>query len=727
MTLVTGLILPQRLPAKEAHPAPGFPTVWAVILLALWGASTGLAQNVSSATLDRTPVLLITVDTLRWDRLGCYGAPNVQTPGMDALAAQGTRFENTLAQVPITFPSHTVILSGTYPMYNGARHYTNPNLLPNVGLLPEAFRRHGYDTAAFVSSFVLDSSWGLSRGFQVYDDRFGPRQVGMPNAQDVERRAEETVGRLLAWLQARAQSASASQPFFVWLHLYDPHSPYDPPEPFHARYARRLYDGEVAYVDSQLARLFEYLRKTGVYDRALIVLLADHGESLGEHGEDEHSFFIYNSTLHVPLIFKLPRGQGGPRVVHRMVGTIDVPPTVLELLHLRDPLTRQFQGASLASDILGKGAASPRPVYSESYYAADSFGWSELTCLTTERYKYIQAPHPELYDLIEDPQELRNLYRERTTLARALSEQLQDISRRYSSNSAAAVGPPLPPETLEKLRSLGYLAYSAPVQPASTGPLPDPKDRLNVYKAVQRARLLSASGRGEEASAVLESLAHEEPHFYLIPFLEAESFAQAHRWDDAERGYRECLKLNPNFEQAIMGLAYLYLRDEAEAPKAKPWLELAVHRDPHNVTAYYGLGVLARFQKSNEEAYRYFLKAVEVNPNYGNSQQELGITLVDLQRFADSLGPLGRAEELGQEDPRLEQYFGTALANIGRFEDAANHYQKALKLKPDFAEARLSLALTYLNLRDRPNATREFQTLCGQNASLCEQYRSHFE
>ena len=726
---------PQRRPGElvtpvRPSPAPRFSnylTVCTAILLCLFCVSTALSQSDSARTINPTSVLLITVDTLRPDRLGCYGARSVRTPAMDALAVQGARFENALAQVPVTFPSHTVILSGTYPMYNGTRHYTSPNLLPSIGLLPQAFERHGYDTAAFVSAFVLNSSWGLNRGFQTYDDRFGPPQTGVRDPDKVERRADETVGHLLAWFQARARQSATPRPFFVWLHLYDPHSPYDPPEPFHSQYAGRLYDGEVAYADSQLARLFDYLRKCGLYDRTLIVLLGDHGESLGEHGEDEHGFFIYNSTLHVPLIFKLPRGEGAPRVVRRLVGTIDVSPTILELLHLRDPLSRQFQGASLASDVLGKETATARPVYSETFYPRDSLGWSELQCLTTDHYKYIQAPHSELYDLTKDPKEMRNLYGENSTLSAALREQLLDIERRYSSTQAAAVGPPLPPESVEKLRSLGYLAYSAPVQTASAEQLPDPKDRLNVYKSIQRARLLNSTGRSQEANAILETVASQEPHLYVIPFLQAENFTQAHRWDDAERSYLACLKLNPAFEQAIMGLANLYLQDKGDTAQAKPWLDLAVHQNPHNFAAYYALGVIARSEKNEQEAYHCFQKAVEENPNYAYAQEELGIALVDLQRYEESLGHLSRAENLGQENPRLEQYFGTALANVNRFKDAVGHYQKALKLKPDFAEARLSLALTYLNLGDRPDATREFHTLCRQNAPLCEQYRKQFE
>jgi len=716
------VIIPTR--PFPVNPSPKHLATFAFFLLGL-SASTGLCQSNTGRASGGTPVLLITVDTLRADRLSCYGARSVKTPAMDALAAQGVRFEHALAQVPTTPPSHAVILTGTYPMYNGLRGFTSGPLPKGVGVLAEAFQRHGYDTAAFVSSAVLESSWGFGRGFQEYDDRFTVRRVEIGNPAAIERRAEETVGRLLAWFQARSQSGTAAPPFFVWLHLYDPHAPYDPPEPFRAQYAGHLYDGEIAYADSQLARLFDYLRNNRLYDRTLIALMSDHGESLGEHGEDEHGFFIYESTLHVPLIFKLPSGMGTPHVVRRLVGIIDVAPTLLDLLHLQDPLSRQFQGTSLASEILGKGTASERPVYSETYYPRDSFGWSELRGITTERFKYIHAPHPEFYDLRSDPQEAHSLYAERASLAAAMREQLTGLERRYASTLPTPTGPPLPLETVEKLKSLGYLAYAGAAQPAASGPLPDPKDRLKVFKSVMRAHALNEAGRYEESNRVLEPLATEEPGLFVIPFLKAENYSQTHRWPEAEKSYQDCLKINPTFDRALMGLARAYMV-EGEEEKAKPLLELVVHQNPRNNFAFHALGRIARLEGNHEEAYRYLLKAADAMPGIAVFQQELGITLVDLKRFQEALGPLSRAEKLGQEDPRLEHYLGTALANVGRFKEAVDHYQKALKMKPDLAQARLSLAFAYLNLGDRADAKREFNTLCQQSTSLCEQYRDQF-
>ncbi|HKS96198.1 MAG TPA: sulfatase-like hydrolase/transferase [Terriglobia bacterium] len=707
--------------------SPKHSTVVAVLLLGLW-TSTSFAQSNSGRPADRTPVLLITIDTLRADHLGCYGYTRVRTPAIDALAAQGTRFENDLAQVPITLPSHTVILTGTYPMYNGEHDFTSPSLPARVGLLSEAFERHGYDTAAFVSSFVLNSSFGLNRGFQTYDDHFGPHKFEITNPGNIERRAGETVGDLLAWFKDHKADRPAAKPFFVWLHLYDPHRPYNPPEPFHTQYASHPYDGEIAYTDSQLKRLFEALRARGLYDRTLIVLVADHGESLGEHGEDEHSFFIYNATLHVPLIFKPPRGAARAHVAHRLVGNVDVAPTILELAHLSDPLSRQFQGISLASEILGRGPVAEHAIYSETYYPRDSFRWSDLRCISTDQYKYIQAPRPELYDLVKDPHELHNLSSERTALSAALREQLIALEQRYKSpdTSDANTGPPLSPDAVEKLRSLGYLAYAAPMQSDSSAPLPDPKDRIKVYRLLIHAYSLASAGRSVESNRTLDAVEALEPNLHLVSFLRAENDVRLGRLDDAERNYLVTLKRFPTFDQAIMGLAHLYMQ-QGENAKAKPLLELAVHLNPHDFIAYYALGLVSRDAKNTEEAYRYFQKSVQEKPEFAFSQQELGIALVELKRYSEALGPLSEAEKFGLDDLRLENSLGGALANAGRLKEAVDHYQKALKLAPDSASLRLNLALAHFKMGDKQAAQREFDSACQLSPSLCEPYRQLFK
>jgi len=697
--------------------------VFTIATLLPWAAAAFGPEGPGS----QTSILLVTIDTLRADRVGCYGARGVQTPTMDALAAQGVRFENAYAQVPITLPSHAVILSGTYPTYNGVRDFTGTGVPANVGLIAEAFQRQGYRTAAFVSAFVLDSSWGFRRGFETYDDHFDPRQFETRNPGSIERRADETIDRALAWFKTHGSGREATRPFFVWLHLFDPHSDYNPPEPFRSQYAGRLYDGEVAYTDSQLARLFDHLKRTGVYDRALIVLLSDHGESLGEHGEDEHGFFIYHSTLRVPMIFKLPSRSAGPRVVRQPVGTIDVAPTLLELLKIRDPLSRQFQGTSLASLLLGKAADSDQRVYAETYYPRNSFGWSPLRSLTTRRYHYIDAPRPELYDLASDPEENSNLLASKRAEAAALRERLLDVERRYAAQAAPArSGPPLSPETLEKLKSLGYVAYSAPAASTATASLADPKDRVKVFKTILRAADLASAGRLDSSNTLLRSIEAEEPKLYLIPFMMAENAARARRWTEAQQLFLACLKLNPSFPQAIMGLARALIA-QGKSPQARPWLELAVHENPHNFLAYHGLGLAARQEKKFEEARQHFARAIEEKSNYAPSHQELGILLVEMQRYAEALAALQRAAALGSENAVLANHLGIVYANTDRVREAIESYRKALSLKSDYAPARLNLAFAYLKTGDRTSATREFQTLCQQSPSLCQQYRNRFE
>jgi len=668
-------------------------------------------------------VLLITIDTLRADHLGCYGDREIRTPNIDALARQGFRFDHAYAQVPLTLPSHVVILTGTYPMFNHVRDFTGVGLPAHVGIISEAFERHGYATAAFVSAFVLDGSWGLRRGFQVYEDRFEANKYETRNPASIERRGGETVHQFLAWFERRP-----AKPFFVWLHLYDPHSPYDPPEPYRSEYAGHLYDGEIAYADAQLGRVFKALEDSGIYDHTLIAFMSDHGESLGQHGEDEHGFFIYNSTVRVPLILKFAGANvPGGKALRPVVGLVDVAPTLLRLAGIDDPLSRQFQGRSLAPWLSGQPASANLTAYAETYYPLNSFGWSPLKSLITSRYAFIDAPEPELYDLERDPEEKQNLYAGRRAEANALKDQLSDFERRYAGKMPTSAGPPLSQETLEKLKSLGYLAYSAPSAAGNaTGNLPDPKSKAIVLHTILRASDLAEAGRFEDSDRLLEQVAQTETRLYVIPFMLAENTLHEHNLKAAQEQFLACLRLNPDFLQAIRGLARTYYAD-GQNEKAKPLLELAIHKNPHDFFAYYALGLIASGEKQYDQASKYFRASIREKPNYGPAYQGLGVAEVEQRNYQEALAELQKAASLGSQDHVLLNYLGTATLHTGHPEKAIGLYQQALAAKPNYFAARLNLAVALKQMGDLEKARREFKILCDSGSNLCQQFRQAFE
>src|SRR5882724_8112336 len=366
---------------------------------------------------SRPNVILITIDTLRADHVGCYGAQNVKTPTLDGLAHDGVLFERAISQVPLTWPSHAVILTGTYPFQNGVQDFTGQPLAPQFRSVAQAFKHAGYATGAVVSAFVLDRSWGLGRGFDFYDDAFSAETFQKKDIGLVDRRAEESVAHAITWLKKPPK-----RPFFLWLHLYDPHNPYDPPEPYRTEYKGHLYDGEIAYADHELGKLIAWLKQSKLYDSSLIVATSDHGESLGEHGEDEHGFFVYNATVHVPLIVKPPGRSGIPPQRRRdPVETTSVAASLIQVARVKDLIERQLQ----AKGLFGKDTGSTDPAYSETFYPFSSFGWSPLHALESDRFHYIDAPQPELYDMEADPEETRNIAAQQPATVAVLKEKLQ--------------------------------------------------------------------------------------------------------------------------------------------------------------------------------------------------------------------------------------------------------------------------------------------------------------
>src|ERR1700692_1557125 len=409
------------------------------------GATTRKLSGAPTPKVKQPNIILITLDTTRADRMGFLGSERGLTPNLDALATQSVVFTRAYAQVPLTTPSHAALLTGTYPQFSHLEDLGAP-LRPELPYLPDLLHHHGYHTAAFLGAYILDpaaAAPGFDRGFDLYDGHFHQRKPGEDRYKSVERRAEDVANRALGWLSRHQQ-----RPFFIWLHFYDAHDPYDPPEPFKSHYASAPYDGEIAYTDSIVGSFVEVLRKHGLYQNSVIAIAADHGEAFGEHGEERHGMFLYDETIHVPLLLKLPAGRFGGERVEGRVALADIAPSLLETAGVPAPST--MQAHSFLQFIPGKkttgaaknSAGSPagdgdktleRDVYSETNYSHRAFGWSELQSWRTGKYLYVQAPKRELYDESSDPGTVKNLAPTAKAVADTLESQLSDFRQKTSS------------------------------------------------------------------------------------------------------------------------------------------------------------------------------------------------------------------------------------------------------------------------------------------------------
>jgi arylsulfatase A-like enzyme/Tfp pilus assembly protein PilF len=673
------------------------------------------AQSSPKAHATRpASVLLITVDTLRADHIGAYGFKPAATPAIDALAHDGVLFERAYSQVPLTLASHTSLLTGTYPFHNGVQDFTGQPLAPNIRSVAQSLTANGYDTAAIVSSYVLDRSWGLDRGFDLYYDVFQGSSFLENDPGLVERKAGASVDQALKWLRTPRR-----RPFFLWLHLYDPHSGYDPPEPFRTRFADSPYDGEIAYADSQLARVMQYLKAQGLYNRMLIVFASDHGESLGEHGEKEHGFFVYHSTLHVPLIVKPPlANRVRPHTEAKPVQIMAIAPTILTTLGLKDTIENQFETVSLLAD---KSGAGDPPVYSESFYSFSSFGWAPLRTINTSAYQYIEAPKPELYDLRNDPAETKNLITEQKATASVLAQQLKDLVARYAADDHSANTSNLSAEAVEKLRSLGYMAYRSPVSAeALAAGLADPKDKIWDFNVVLGAVDAGKMGKSDRQRQLLLQVEARNPDMYLIPFLFGEAQLQASDWSSAEQSLRRCLKLNPDFDQAMSALARA-LHQQNKDDEARQWVDKALQVNPKNLKAWYQKGWMTMTSDPGAAA-DAFEQTLAIQPSFAMAHRDLGMLLLQQQHFPEAANHLQKAADLGLEQPRLYNFLGIAYSRSGRYTAAAGVYKKALAKDSSYAEAHLNLSYAYQKLNRPADARAEYQTACKLDSKLC-QYR----
>ncbi len=666
------------------------------------------AAPAPAAPKTRPNVILITIDTVRADHLGCYGAKDIQTPTLDALARDGIVFERVISQVPLTWPSHAVILTGLYPFQNGVQDFTGQPLEPRFRSVAQSFKQHGYATGAVVSAFVLDRSWGLARGFDFYDDAFAPEAFVNRDLGLVDRRAGESVTRALTWLKKNPR-----RPFFFWLHLYDPHSPYDPPEPYRTQYRSHLYDGEIAYADHELGRLITWLKLNKLYDNSLIAFLSDHGESLGEHGEHEHGFFVYNATVHVPLIVKLPAGSGiRPGRISRPVETVAVAPTLVRVASIQDAIEKQFQSHGL----LGGDAEAEEESYSETFYPFSSFGWSPLHALETTRYHYIDAPDPELYDLIADPEEKNNLAAQQTATVAVLKERLERRLRTHRFTPAQVGGQDgssqLSPDALEKLRAL----VSAD---ALASGLPDPKGKLWEFNSILEAADAFQVGDFATGESLLAKVQERDPKMHAVPYMLGEAALRQRQWGRAAAELQKALELDPNFDQAMTALARA-LHEKGDDAGARQWLDKALQHDKQNFRAWYELGWIEFRAGNKDSAQTAFEKALSIQPNFALAQRDLGILYFGRKQYEKAVSCLLRASQLGVNEAPLFNFLGICYSLTGRLSQAVRTYHKALQLDPNLADAHLNLGYAYEQLHRKSLAQREYQQACRLKADLCQ-------
>jgi arylsulfatase A-like enzyme/Flp pilus assembly protein TadD len=592
--------------------------------------------------LSAEGTVLVTIDTLRADRVHALGYTAPITPELDRLAAEGFLFSQATASAPLTLPSHTAIMTGLLPPRTGVDDYTSW-LRPDVGLtLAELFRQAGYITAAFVSAPVLAGHFGLRRGFELYDDNLAPYR-----ASAYKRPADQTVGRALAWLRTNREKR-----FFLWIHLYDPHLPYRPPESFLQQFSNSGYDAEIAFADHELGRLFGYLRAAGRFQSTTIAVVADHGEALGEHGEPTHGFFVYNSTLRVPLIIKpaigVPTTQG-PRRSDARLQSVDLYPTLLRLAGIQSPSVCDGELLPIFGDSRPITNAARR-LYSEIALPRVHYGWSDLKAITVDRFKYILAPKPELYDLQADPGETRNLILERSTLAARLRNELlklhADLSTWTAKPTTKAGAFTLDPRTVAALQALGYA--SGPVW--SPGPssleLPDPKDKLAVYDLINEAIRAQAQRHPSMAIAALlraKELDSDCPAIHTLLGMALLSVpGSSSNYRDAADEFRKVLNQAPNETGAIHGLATAYMK-LGDYRAAEGGLEQVVRLKPTDARATFDLGVVRQLVGDARGALRAYGASVRIDPNNPQAWTAIGELDFGLNRVTQAERALRQA------------------------------------------------------------------------------------
>ncbi|NIM58190.1 MAG: sulfatase-like hydrolase/transferase [Candidatus Aminicenantes bacterium] len=600
-------------------------------------------------------ILLLTIDTLRADRVG-YSGYDIETPHLDSLAFGGTAFLNAVCQVPLTLPSHASILTGTNPPFHGIKNngeYVNTDMTT----LAEILSQNGYVPAAFIGAFPLDSQFGLDQGFEIYDDDYNTPKFLQPHGP--QRLAEAVFSSAAQWIRENHKKK-----FFVWAHYYDPHDPYLPPSPFDQKYKDRLYDGEIAYTDVYVGELIALLNAANILQNTLVVIVGDHGEDLYEHNEPGHGIFVYDTTLKVPLIFNCPGIIPEENHISQQVRTIDIMPTILDIVKIDIP--KFVQGKSLIPLIQGKKLSLES--YAETYFPLITHGWSELKAIRTDEWKYIQAPKPELYNLKDDPGELKNVLDANGRVARHIKKKLEDLEKKASLSQKPAAKQ-LSSEAREKLMALGYVAGSIP---DDTRNRPDPKDMVAIIKDISQGLYSFRQGRLKDAERILSEIRKKDPRNPLVLRMMGNIYQKREEWDKAIEVLEEAVKANSMDVESYHLLVISYVGNN-DNDKAMDIARIVLDIQPNHLPSLLFLASAHSTMNQTKEALDYLERALDVDPSNLEIRLEYARTLTrhqDYEKAAEFLN------EMIEQEPTFDLSY-LALSNLY---EKTKQWDKAIKV-----------------------------------------------
>ncbi len=683
------------------------------------GSAAGRAARLwARAGVKKPNIVLITLDTTRADHLACYGYPSVRTPNIDALAGRGVLFEQAATATPLTLPAHCTIMTGMFPTYHGVRVNGNTALGDEQTTLAEVLAGQGYQTGAFIAAFVLDGRWGLKQGFQHYDDQFDLKKYKHLDLGEVQRPGNEVMDAALAWLEEKK-----SGPFFAWIHLYDPHIPYAPPEPYASEYGSRgpagLYDGEIAFMDSQIGRCVDWLGRNGLDRSTVVVLVGDHGEALGSHGEGTHGFFIYDYAMHVPFIAVTPFDTLRGKRVASEVSTADVFPTILDLASVPSP--QKSQGRSLVPVMFDPARKDDVPAYGEAMASNIQFGWAPLHALRTPRYKYIDTTRAELYDLSSDPGEQVNRISDLPEVARRMKGELDRLIAETSAGAPKPQAANLDKETMERLSALGYIGAPVAARKASAGagPLADPKDKLGVFTAVTRAGELILDSKYDEAVTLLEAALREEPKIPQALLLVSTCYTELGRREEAKAKLDVLLKDDPESVQALISLANILMdekRDEDVIALCKRTLAV----DENNTQAYTLIAEVFMAREDYVGALPYMEKAFDTQPKITRTRLNLAACLVGAKQYERAEQELKAVVQDSPKFPLAHFDLGWLYEEQGRLEEARAAYAEEVAVQPGEYKARFNLGKLLFRLGDRAGSLAEMREVVRIAPNLAE-------